>query len=85
MRGSVEQRREPMDRNRIRGIRCRTSRRMATKSESIKGVGCKSAECAPKAVELTSGDLLSVRNSELSQERFDLSGRQESIVVRSEM
>ncbi|HKG59316.1 MAG TPA: hypothetical protein VKB05_06010 [Pyrinomonadaceae bacterium] len=33
---------------------------MTTKPISIKGAGCKSGGCAPKAVELTSGDLLRV-------------------------
>ena len=55
--GSVEQTREPMDKNRIRGIRRRTSGRMIAKSRSIKGAGCKSGGCARKVVELTSGDL----------------------------
>ena len=51
-----------MNKNRIRGIRRRTSRQMTTKSRSIKGAGCKSGGCAPKAVELTSGDLPFVRD-----------------------
>ena len=67
-----------MDKNRIRGIRRRTSRPMATKSRSIKGAGCKSGGCALKAVELTSGDLPSVRNSGLREEQSDLIGWQKS-------
>ena len=55
--GSAEQRREPTNRNRIRGIPGRTSGRMTTKSISIKGSGCKSGGCARKAVELTPGGL----------------------------
>ncbi len=39
---SVEQKREPMDKNRIRGIRRRTSGQRIAKSISIKGAGCKS-------------------------------------------
>src|ERR1039457_4591551 len=39
---SVEQRREPMNKNQIRGIRCRTSGRLIAKSISIKGAGCRS-------------------------------------------
>jgi hypothetical protein len=54
---SVEQTHEPMYKNRIRGIRCRTSGQMIAKSISIKGTGCKSGGCVRKAVELTSGDL----------------------------
>jgi hypothetical protein len=67
-----------MDKNRIRGIRCRTSGRMTAKSISIKGTGCKSGGCALKAVELTSGDLLFVSESRLRPKRFDLTGQQES-------
>ena len=54
---------EPMYKNRIRGIRCRTSWPMTTKSISIKGTGCKFGGCVRKAVELTSGDLLGVTES----------------------
>jgi hypothetical protein len=46
-----------MNKNRMRGIRCRTSGLGTTKSISIKGTGCKSGGCVRKAVELTSGDL----------------------------
>ena len=53
----MEQKREPMYKNRIRGMRCRTSGQLIAKSISIKGTGCKSGGCALKAVELTSGDL----------------------------
>jgi hypothetical protein len=74
----VEQRREPMDKNRIGGIRCRTSWQMTTKSISIKGTGCKSGGCALKAVELTSGDLPFVSESRLRVERSVLTGRQKS-------
>jgi len=75
---SVEQRREPMNKNRIRGIRCRTSWQLTTKSISIKGTGCKSGGCALKAVELTSGDLSFVLNSGLRTEQSVLTVRQES-------
>jgi hypothetical protein len=66
----VEQRREPMNKNRMRGMRCRTSWHVTTKSVSIKGTGCKSGGCALKAVELTSGDLSFVSESRLRIERF---------------
>jgi hypothetical protein len=62
----VEQKREPMNKNRIRGIRCRASWQMTAKPISIKGAGCKSGGCALKAVELTSGELLLVAESRLS-------------------
>jgi len=74
----VEQRREPMDKNRIRGIRCRTSGPVTAKSISIKGTGCRSGGCALKAVGLTSGDLPLVRDSGLRMERSVLIERQES-------
>lgn len=67
-----------MDKNRIRGIRCRTSGHVTAKSISIKGTGCKSGGCALKAVELTSGDLPFVLYSGLRVERLILTGRQKS-------
>ena len=82
---SVEQRREPMYKNRIRGRRLRTSWQMAAKSITIKAVGCKFGGCVRKAVELTSGDLPFVREPELRVERSILTGRQKSaagVVVR---
>ena len=51
---------------------------MTTKSISIKGAGCRSGGWALKAVELTSGNLPSVRNSGLRKEHSDLTGRQKS-------
>jgi len=57
-----------MDKNRIGGIRCRAGWQMAAKRISIKGTGCKSGGCVPKAVELTSGDLLLVLKSGLRVE-----------------
>ena len=77
-----------MDKNRIRGMRCRTSGHMTAKSISIKGTGCKFGGCAQKAVELTSGDLSFVLNSGLRAKRFVLTGRQKSaegVVVRRRM
>jgi hypothetical protein len=75
---SVEQTREPMNKNRIEGIRCRTSEPMIAKSTSIKGTGCRSGGCARKAVELTSGGLLSVPESRLRVERSILTMPQKS-------
>jgi hypothetical protein len=57
--------REPMDKNRIRGIRRRTRGQLTAKSISIKGAGCKSGGCARKVIELTSGDLFAVVDSRL--------------------
>jgi len=54
---SVEQRREPMNKNRIWGLRWRASEHMIAKPTSIKFTGGKSGGCASKAVELTSGGL----------------------------
>ncbi len=84
----MEQRREPMYKNRIRGIRCRASGPMIAKPISIKGTGCKSGGCALKAVELTSGDLPLVSESRLRAERSVLTGRQKSaegVIVRQRM
>ena len=67
-----------MNKNRIRGIWCRTSGQRIAKSISIKGTGCKSGGCAWKAVELTSGDLPFVLDSRLRIERSVLTGRQKS-------
>jgi hypothetical protein len=74
----VEQTYEPMNKNWMRGIQCRTSGLGTTKSISIKGAGCKSGGCVRKAVELTSGDLPFVRESGLRVEQFILTGRQKS-------
>ena len=61
----MEQRREPMNKNRIGGIRRRASWQLTIKPISIKGAGCKSGGCALKAVELTSGELTLVAESRL--------------------
>jgi hypothetical protein len=74
----VEQKREPMDKNRIGGIRRRASWQLTTKPISIKGAGCKSGGDALKAVEFTSGDLLLVAESRLRKERSNLSRQQKS-------
>ena len=63
--GSVEQKREPMNKNRIRGIRRGASWHMTAKRISIKSAGCKFGGCARKAAELTLGDLLVVAESQL--------------------
>ena len=65
----MEQRREPMDKNRIRGLRRRTSGQMTAKCISIKGAGGKSGGCALKAVVLIAGGLLHVPESGLGVER----------------
>ena len=75
---SVEQKREPMNKNRIEGRRRRTNWQMAVKSRSIKVVACKSGGCAWKVVELTLGDLPSVAESRLRVEQSALTGRQKS-------
>ena len=74
----MEQTHEPMYKHRIRGIRCRTSWQLTTKSISIKGTGCKSGGCVRKAVEFTSGGLPFVLDSGLRVERSILTGRQKS-------
>ena len=74
----MEQTYEPMNKNWIRGIQCRTSGLGTTKSISIKGTGCKSGGCVRKVVELTSGDLPFVLESGLRVERSIVTGRQKS-------
>ena len=59
----MEQTHEPMDKNRMGGLRCRTSELASAKSISIKGTGCRFGGGVRKAVELTSGDLLLVRDT----------------------
>jgi hypothetical protein len=76
--GSVEQRREPMDKNRIGGLRRRTNWPRTAKSTPIQGAGGQFGGCAWKAVSLIAGDLLRVRESGLRVEPFTLSVRQES-------
>jgi len=53
----VEQKREPMNKNRIGGLQWRASKPMIAKPISIKRTDGKSGGCALKAVELTLGDL----------------------------
>ncbi|PYV63599.1 MAG: hypothetical protein DMG97_37245 [Acidobacteria bacterium] len=61
----MEQKREPMNKNRIGGIRRRASWQLTTKPISIKDAGCKSGGGALKTVELTSGELTLVAESRL--------------------
>src|SRR6516165_2239540 len=63
--GSVEQRCGPMYKNRIRGLRRRTSWPVTTKSVSIKDAGGKSGGRVSKAAELIAGDLRHVADSRL--------------------
>ena len=65
----MEQSRDPMDKNRIRGLPGRTSGRMTAKSIAIKGRGGKSGGYAVKAVGLTSGGLRRVRKSRTERAR----------------
>ena len=84
----MEQTYGPMNKNRMRGIRGRTSWLVTTKSISIKGTGCRSGGRVRKAVELTSGDLSFVSESGLRVERSILTGRQKSaagVLVRQRM
>jgi len=74
----VEQKCEPMDKNWIGGLRCRASGQMTAKPISIKGTGGKSGGCAQKAVELTSGGLSLVAESQLRREQSFLIQRQKS-------
>ncbi len=60
LEGSVEERGEPMNKNRISGVSGRTSKPLIAKSISMKGLGRRCGGCALKVVELTSGGLSSV-------------------------
>ena len=62
----MEQNRDPMDKNRIRGLPGRTSGQVTAKSTGINDRGGKFGGCAGKAVDLTSGGLRCVRNPGLS-------------------
>ena len=62
----MEQSRDPMDKNRIRGLPGRTSEPRLAKSAAIKGRGVNPEGCAVKAVGLASGGLRRVRNPGLS-------------------
>jgi len=76
-----------MNKKRMRRKR-QTSRLVTAKSVSIKGAKRIFDGCAPKVVELTSGDLPSVGESGLRRARAILKGRQksaESIVIRRRM
>ena len=55
----MEQNRDPMDKNRIRGLPGRTSGQVTAKSTVIKDRGGKFGGCAGKAVGLTSGGSVS--------------------------
>ena len=67
-----------MNKNRIGGIRRRTSWQVTAKSISIQGAGCKSGGCALKAVVLIAGGLPHVPESGLRVERSTPTVRQES-------
>ena len=67
-----------MDKNRIRGMGRWTSWQRTAKSNPSKSVACKFGGCAPKAVELTSGDLSLVVKTRLRVERSILTGREKS-------
>ncbi len=76
--GSVEQRREAMNKNRIGGIRRWTSWPRTAKSASIKSAGCRSGGCALKAVSLITGGLSHVLEAELGVGQPALMVRQKS-------
>jgi hypothetical protein len=81
----VEQKREPTNRNRIRGIPSRAKGQPTNKPISIKDSDCRSGGCALKAVELTPGDLAGVLESGLRDSRESLIACQKSAegIVRS--
>ena len=79
--------REPMNKNRIGGIRRCASWQLTVKHISIKSAGCKFGGCAQKAVRLTLGDLLIVAKTQLGVTRVILSDQQKSaasVVLRKQ-
>src|SRR5438874_13617899 len=76
--GSAKQRCEPMDKNRIPRRKRRTSGQRIAKSISINGARRRSGGCAPKAIELTPGDLPRVVSGRLSRPRGRLIAGQKS-------
>ena len=76
--GSVARNRDLTNRNRIGGIRSRTSGQLIAKSIAIKGCGCRSGRCAGKAIELTSGGLHRVSSGRLRKPQGDLIAMQKS-------
>ncbi len=74
----MEQKRAPMDKNRIRGLCLRASWQRAVKPISTKASGGKSGGGALKTVELTAGDLAHVVDSRLEKKRFFLIVHQRS-------
>ena len=76
--GSVEQRCEPMDKNRIGGLRRWARGPMTSKPVSIKSAGGKFGGCASKANDLTPGGLAGVPESERRASRGVLTAGQKS-------
>ena len=64
--GSVEQSRDPMDKNRITRLVRPDERAGNREVHTIKGLGSRFGGCAATAVELTSGDLRGVPQSGLA-------------------
>lgn len=85
--GSGEQEREPMNKNRIKGIRRVASWQVTAKPILIKSAGCKFGGCARKAVGLTLGDLLVVADAQLGVTRVRPTDQQKSaagVVLREQ-
>ena len=74
----MERSHELMDKNRIRGLRHRTSGQLIAKSLTIKGAGGKFGGCALKAVSLIAGGLPHVPESGLRVELSTLTVWQKS-------
>ena len=78
--GSAKQRCEPMNKNRIQGASAGRAGKLQciAKSISIKGAKRRSGGCAPKAIELTPGDLPRVAFGRLRRPRGRLTAGQKS-------
>jgi hypothetical protein len=77
-KGSAEQRCEPMNKKPDTRRQRRTSGQRIAKSISIKVAKRRSGGCAPKAIELTPGDLSRVAARRLRRSRGRLTARQKS-------
>ncbi len=76
--GSVEQRCEPMNKNRIRGASAGRAGNESRSPYSIKGAKRRSGGCALKAIELTPGDLSRVVRKATEGSRGHLTAEQKS-------
>ena len=89
----MEQKYEPMYKNRIRGIRCRASEQVIAKPISIKGTGRKFGGCVRKAVEHPGGHRAELGNRQpllqlwrvAKPDRYRCASRQITVRLRARL